>query len=53
VLGEVVAKFAKRDNFAHWRVCRGCNFDQIEAETLSFAQSIRQLQNTQLFAGGS
>ena len=40
VLGEVVAKFAERDNFAHRRICRGRDFDQIEAEALSFAQGI-------------
>src|SRR5260370_11656466 len=53
VFGNVVAKFPECDDFANWRVCHRRNFDQIETETLSFAQSVRQFHDAELFAGGT
>ncbi len=53
VFGNVVAKFPERDDFANWRVCRRRNFDNIETETLGFAQGIRQFHDAELFAAGT
>ena len=53
VFGKVVAKFPECHDFANWRVCRRRNFDQIETETLSFAQGVRQFQDAELFASGT
>jgi hypothetical protein len=53
VFGNVVAKFPERDDFANWRVRCRRNFNQIETETLSLAESVRQFHDAELFAGGT
>jgi len=53
VFGNVVAKFPECDDFANWRVRRRGNLDQIETETLSFAQGVRQFHDAELFAVGT
>jgi len=53
VFGNVVAEFSECYDFTNWRVCRRRNFDNIETETLGFAQRVRQFHDAELFAGGT
>jgi hypothetical protein len=53
LLGDVVSEFSEIDDLADGRVRRGRDFDQIQAETLSFAQRVRQFHDAQLLSGGS
>jgi hypothetical protein len=53
LLGNVVTEFPESDNFTNRWIRRGRDFDHIEAESLSFTQSIRELHDAQLFTGGS
>ena len=53
VFGDIISEFSERDDFANRRICRRRNLDQIETETLSFAQGIRQLHDAELFAAGA
>jgi hypothetical protein len=53
VFGDIVSEFSERNDFANRRICRRRNLDQIETETLSFAQGIRQLHDAELFAAGA
>ena len=52
LLGDVVTELSEIDDLADRRVGGWRDFDQIEAETLSFAQGVRQLHDAELFAGG-
>src|ERR1044071_1801682 len=52
LLGDIVTELSEIDDFANRRVGGGRHFDQIEAETLSFAQGVRRLHDAELFAGG-
>ena len=45
LLGNVVTKFSKGDDFTNWGVRSGCDFNQIQIETLRFAQGIRKLHD--------
>src|SRR5919197_4530167 len=52
MFGDVVPELTKIDNLAHRRIGGGRDFDQIEPETLSFAQGVVQPHDAELFAGG-
>ena len=52
LLGDVVTELSEIDDFADRRVGGGRDFDQIEAEALSFAQGVGKLHDAELFAGG-
>src|SRR5205807_2120735 len=53
LLGNVVTELAEIDDLADRRVRRGRDLDQIETETLSFAQRVREFHDAELLAGGS
>src|SRR5204863_9710839 len=52
LLGDVVAKLAEIDNFADWRISCRRDFDNIETETLRFAQGVVQFHDAELLTGG-
>src|SRR5205085_6797099 len=53
LLGDVVTELSEIDDLADRRVRRGRDLDQIETETLSFAQRVREFHDAELVAGGS
>jgi len=53
LLGNIVAEFPQRDDFANRWVRRWGNLDQIETSTLCFAQVVGQLQDAELLTIGS
>jgi hypothetical protein len=52
LLGNVVTELSEIDDFADRRIGGGRNFDQIQAEALSFAQGVGKLHDAELFAVG-
>ena len=53
LFGNVVTELSEIDDLAHRRVGRRRDLDQVEPQTLSFAQGVGQLHDAELFAGGS
>jgi hypothetical protein len=50
MLGKIVTKLSKRNDFTDRRVGSRRDFDQIEASALCFTQGIGQLHDAELFA---
>ena len=53
VLGNVVSELSKIDDLAHRRIRGGRDFNQIEPQSLSFAQGVVQPHDAELFASGA
>jgi len=51
MLGKVVTKLSKRDDFTdRWIRC-WCNLNEIESAVLSFTQGVGQFQDAELLTG--
>lgn len=53
MFGNVVSELSKIDDLAHRWIGGGRDFDQIKSETLSFAQSVIEPQDAELFSSGT
>jgi len=52
VLRDVITELSEVDDFANRRISGGSDFDQIEVETLSSAEGVREFHDAELIAGG-
>ena len=53
MLGKIVTELSERNDFAHRRIRRRRDFDEIESAALRFTQGVGQFQDAELLAARS